>query len=162
MHILEQFDLMFGDKEMALEDVAQILDEGFETLQFSSVPPTLDEVTVSTVEFARFDNKKAIFIIGVNDGVYPMRMDAGGLLSDDEREAFEKTDVELAPGVKSRLLQESFLFYRAISSPTHYLYITYASADEESKGKLPSLYVNRLHKMFEIVEDRRREPAVVH
>ena len=154
VHILEQFDLMFGDKIMPLEEVAQILDEGFETLQFSSVPPTLDEVTVSTVEFARFDNKKAIFVIGVNDGVYPMRMDAGGLLSDDEREAFEKIDVELAPGIKSRLLQESFLFYRAISSSTQYLYITYANADEESKGKLPSLYINRLHKMFEVVENQ--------
>ena len=150
VHILEQFDLMFGDKEIALEDAAQILDEGFESLQFSSVPPTIDEVTVSTLEFARFDNKKAIFIIGVNDGVYPMRMDAGGLLSDEERETFEKADVELAPGIKSRLLQESFLFYRAISSPTDYLYVTYSSADEESKGKLPSIYVNRLHKMFEI------------
>lgn len=154
IHILEQFDLMFGDKVMPLEEVAQILDEGFETLEFASVPPTLDEVTVSTVEFARFDNKKAIFVIGVNDGVYPMRMEAGGLLSDDEREAFEKIDVELAPGIKSRLLQESFLFYRAISSSTQYLYITYANADEESKSKLPSLYINRLHSMFEMTENR--------
>jgi ATP-dependent helicase/nuclease subunit B len=156
VHILEQFDLMFGDKEMALEDAAQILDEGFESLQFSSVPPSIDEVTVSTLEFARFDNKKAIFIIGVNDGVYPMRMDAGGLLSDEERETFEKADVELAPGIKSRLLQESFLFYRAISFPTDYLYVTYASADEESKGKLPSIYVNRLHKMFEQLDENNK------
>lgn len=163
VHVLEQFDLMFGDKEIALEDAAQILDEGFESLQFSSVPPTLDEVTVSTVEFARFDNKKAIFIMGVNDGVYPMRMDSGGLLSDDERETFEKAEVELAPGVKSRLLQESFLFYRAISSPTDYLYVTYSSADEESKGKLPSLYINRLHKMFEVVNEQgERERTLIH
>lgn len=158
VHILEQFDFMFGDKEMILEDAAQILDEGFESLQFSSVPPTLDEVTVSTLEFARFGNKKAIFIIGVNDGVYPMRMDEGGLLSDAEREVFEKADIELAPGIKSRLLQESFLFYRAIASPTDYLYITYASADEESKGKLPSIYINRLHKMFEVKSDEKTEP----
>ena len=40
-----------------------------------------------------------------------------------------------------------------------YLYITYASADEESKGKLPSLYVNRLHKMFEIVENAGTKEA---
>ncbi|MER1955737.1 MAG: helicase-exonuclease AddAB subunit AddB [Solibacillus sp.] len=159
VHILEQFDLMFGDKEIDLEEAAQILDEGFESLQFSSVPPTLDEVTVSTLEFARFDNKKAIFIIGVNDGAYPMRMDSGGLLSDDERDVFEQADFELAPGIKSRLLQESFLFYRAITSPTDYLFITYASADEESKGKLPSIYVNRLHKMFEVKQDGKDEPV---
>lgn len=148
--VLEQFDLMFGDKELTLEEAAQILEEGFEGLQFASVPPLIDEVTVSTVEFSRFDNMKVIFIIGVNDGVYPMRMDAGGLLSDEDRAKFEDTDFELAPSTKSKLLQESFLFYRAISSPTDRLYITYASADEESKGKLPSLYINRLHKLFDV------------
>lgn len=163
VHILEQFDLMFGNKEMTVEDAAQILDEGFETLQFSSVPPTLDEVTVSTLEFARFDNMQAIFIIGVNDGVYPMRMDAGGLLSDDERATFEKSDFELAPGIKSRLLQESFLFYRAISSPTDNLFITFSSADEESKGKLPSLYINRLHKLFEVeTADGEKQKTLPH
>ncbi len=163
VHILEQFDLMFGNKEITVEDAAQILDEGFETLQFSSVPPTLDEVTVSTLEFARFDNMQAIFIIGVNDGVYPMRMDAGGLLSDDERATFEKSDFELAPGIKSRLLQESFLFYRAISSPTDNLFITFSSADEESKGKLPSLYINRLHKLFEVeTADGEKQKTLPH
>lgn len=162
VNVLEQFDLMFGDKEMTLEDAAQILEEGFEALQFASVPPSLDEVTVSTIEFSRFDNMKVIFIIGVNDGVYPMRMDSGGLLSDAERASFDSTEFELAPGVKSRLLQESFLFYRAISSPTDRLYITYASADEESKGKLPSLYINRLQKLFDIGTEEKSQRTLKH
>lgn len=152
--VLEQFDFMFGDKKMTINELAQILEEGFESLQFASVPPLIDEVTVSTIEFSRFDNMKVIFIIGVNDGVYPMRVDAGGLLSDEDRALIEETEFELAPSTKSKLLQESFLFYRAISSPTHRLYVTFTSADEESKGKLPSLYINRLHKLFEVNEAR--------
>lgn len=150
VHVLEQFDVMFGDKALTVEESAQILEEGFEGLKFASVPPLIDEVTVSTIEFSRFDNMRAIFIIGVNDGVYPLRMDAGGLLSDEDRAKFEETDFELAPSTKSKLLQESFLFYRAIASPTERLYITFANADEESKAKLPSLYINRLHKLFEV------------
>lgn len=153
MNVLEQFDLMFGDKEISKEEAASILEEGYEALQFTSIPPSIDEVTVSTVEYSRFENMKAIFVIGVNDGVYPMRMDAGGLLSDDERESFKTADFELAPSLKSRLMQESFLFYRAISSPSERLYITFANADEEGKGKLPSIYINRLHKLFEIERD---------
>lgn len=150
VNVLEQFVLMFGDHEITLEEAAQILDEGFESLQFSNIPPSIDEVTVSTVEFSRFDNMKVVFIIGVNDGVYPMRMDDEGIISDTERESFEAIDYELSPSSKSRLLQESFLMYRALSSPTYRLYVTYPSADEESKGLLPSLYINRLHKLFEV------------
>lgn len=150
INVLDQFVLMFGDQEISLDEVIQVLDEGFDSLQFAGIPPSIDEVTVATVEYSRFDNMKVVFIIGVNDGVYPMRIDKEGLISDAEREYFDAIEYELAPNSKSKLLQESFLMYRAISSPTHRLYITYPSADEESKGLLPSLYINRMHKLFEV------------
>lgn len=150
VNVLEQFVILFGDEAMSIEEMRKLLDEGYGMLQFSGVPPTFDEVTVSTLDFARFDNKKVIFIIGVNDGVYPMRIDKEGLISDAEREMIGQTDFEVAPNSKSKLLQEAFLMYRGMASPTERLYITYASADEEGKGLLPSTYVQRLHKMFEI------------
>lgn len=150
INVLDQFALLFGDQKLTLEEAAQILDEGFDTLHFSKIPPSVDEVTVSTVEFSRFDNKKTVFVIGVNDGVYPMRMDYEGLITDVERGWFAGADTELSPTSKHRLLQEAFLIYRAFSSPTNRLYVTFASSDEESKALLPSLYVNRLHKLFEV------------
>lgn len=150
INVLDQFVIMFGDQKMTVEEAAKILDEGYDTLQFSSIPPAVDEVTVATVEYSRFDNMKVVFVIGVNDGVYPMRMDYEGLITDVEREWFSAVDTELSPTSKHRLLQEAFLIYRAFSSPTERLYVTFASADEESKSLLPSLYINRLHKLFEI------------
>ncbi|WP_431029218.1 helicase-exonuclease AddAB subunit AddB [Lysinibacillus sp. LZ02] len=150
VNVLDQFALMFGDQQIALEDAMQVLEEGFDALEFSNIPPSLDEVTVATVEFSRFDNMKVVFVIGVNDGVYPMRIDKEGLISDAEREYFDAIDYELAPNSRSKLLQEAFLIYRAMSSPTDRLYLTFPSADEESKGLLPSLYINRLHKLFEV------------
>lgn len=154
VNVLEQFVILFGDDEMSLEEMRKLLDEGYGMLQFSGVPPTFDEVTVSTLDFARFDNKKVIFIIGVNDGVYPMRIDKEGLISDAERELIGQTDFEVAPNSKSKLLQEAFLMYRGMASPKERLYITFASADEEGKGLLPSTYVQRLHKMFEVDGER--------
>lgn len=150
VNVLEQFVLMFGEQPISLEDAAKILDEGYDSLQFSNIPPAIDEVTISTVEYSRFDNMKAIFIIGVNDGVFPIRIDNEGLLSDAERECFEEINYELSPSSKSKLLQEAFLIYRAMTSPTTRLTITYPTADEESKALLPSLYINRLHKLFTV------------
>lgn len=150
INVLDQFVIMFGDQKLTVEEAAQILDEGYDTLKFSKIPPSVDELTVATVEYSRFDNKKVVFVIGVNDGVYPMRMDYEGLITDVERGWFTDIDTELSPTSKHRLLQEAFLIYRAFSSPTDRLYVTYASADEESKALLPSLYINRLHKLFEV------------
>ena len=149
VNVLDQFVLMFGDQKIPLEEALQLLEEGFDSLKFSGIPPSIDEVTVSTLEASRFDNRKVIFVIGVNDGVYPQRIDREGLLSDAEREHFDAVHYELAPNSKSKLFYESFLIYRAISSPTERLYLTFASADEEGKGLLPSLYINRMDKLFE-------------
>ena len=38
--VLDQFVLMFGEKEMSLEEASKILDEGFDQLAFSRIPPT--------------------------------------------------------------------------------------------------------------------------
>ncbi|MER1998978.1 MAG: helicase-exonuclease AddAB subunit AddB, partial [Lysinibacillus sp.] len=148
LQILDQFVLMFGDEEVSLEEMIALLDEGYGSLQFSSIPPAYDEVTISTVDYARFGNKKIVFIIGVNDGVYPMRIDKEGLISDAERAFFEQIGVEIAPDSRSKLLQEQYIMYRALTSPTDALYVTYATADEEGKALLPSIYVQKLLKMF--------------
>ncbi|HWL22658.1 MAG TPA: helicase-exonuclease AddAB subunit AddB [Ureibacillus sp.] len=154
VNVLDQFVIMFGDQNMTVEEAAKILDEGYDTLEFSSIPPAVDEVKVGTVEYSRYDNMRVVFVIGVNDGVYPMRMDYEGLINDAERGWFAAVDTEFSPTSKHRLLQEAFLIYRAFSSPTDRLYVTFSSADEESKSLLPSLYINRLHKLFEVNGER--------
>ncbi len=143
INVLDQFVYMFGEQEMSVEEAAKILDEGFDTLEFSRIPPTLDEVMVATVDLARLSNIKVAFVLGMNDGVYPTRMEYEGLLSDTEREWFSQIGYELAPTSSNRLLQENFLFYRAASTPSNKLYLTYPTADEEGKALLSSLYIKK-------------------
>ena len=73
---------MFGDKEMNPRDAARILDEGFDSLEFARIPPSLDQVTVSTIEISSLMDIDAVFVLGVNDGVLPKRIDNEGILSD--------------------------------------------------------------------------------
>ncbi|GLC87763.1 helicase-exonuclease AddAB subunit AddB [Lysinibacillus piscis] len=146
--VLDQFVTMFGAQEMTVEEAAKILDEGLDTLEFSRIPPTLDEVMVATVDLARLSDVKATFIIGMNDGVYPTRIDYEGLLSDNEREWFTQIGYELAPTSTNRLLREDFLLYSAITTPTTHLYMTYPTADEEGKALLASLYIKKMTTML--------------
>ncbi|MEK5230835.1 helicase-exonuclease AddAB subunit AddB [Lysinibacillus sp. FSL K6-0232] len=142
--VLDQFVYMFGEQEMSVQEAAKILDEGFDTLEFSRIPPTLDEVMVATVDLARLSNIKIAFVVGMNDGVYPTRMEYEGLLSDTEREWFSQIGYELAPTSTNRLLQENFLFYRAVTTPSDKLYMTYPTADEEGKALLASIYIKKI------------------
>ena len=78
--VLDQFVLMFGDKDIKPKDAARILDEGFDSLEFTRIPPSLDQVTVSSIEVSSLMDTDAVFVLGVNDGVLPQRIDNEGIL----------------------------------------------------------------------------------
>ena len=147
VNVLDQFVLMFGEKEMTVDEAAKILDEGYDQLTFSRIPPTIDQIIVANVDIARLSNMKAVFVVGVNDSVFPKRMDHEGLLSDTEREWFSRINFELAPTSKMRLLDENYLTYKAFSTASTYLFVSYPIADSEGKALLPSMYIKKLQQM---------------
>ena len=150
--VLDQFVLMFGDEKLTPKESFRLLEEGFDTLEFSRIPPSLDQVTVATVDLSRLSNIRAAFVIGVNDGVFPKRIDQQGLLSDTEREWFMQIGFELAPTSKMRLMDETYMAYRAVTTASDKLFISYAVADEEGKALLPSTYIKRLQKLMPNIE----------
>ncbi|MGI2327448.1 helicase-exonuclease AddAB subunit AddB [Planococcus sp. YIM B11945] len=151
--VLDQFVLMFGDKELDLATAVKILDEGFETLEFSRIPTSLDQITVSKIDLARLMGIKSVFVIGANDGVLPKRIEQEGLLTDTDREWFARIGIELAPTSKTRLMDETYMVYRAFTSASDLLTVSYPIADEEGKALLPSLYIPKLLDMFGIEAD---------
>ena len=155
--VLDQFVLMFGDKEVELSAAVKILDEGFETLEFSRIPPSLDQVTVSKIDLARLMDIKSVFVIGANDGVLPRRIEQEGLLTDSDREWFAQIGFELAPTSRMRLMDETYMVYRAFTSASDLLTVSYPIADEEGKALLPSLYIQKLKDMLGI----ETVPAVI-
>lgn len=158
IHLLDQFVLMFGEKGMTLTEARKVLEEGFDSLEFTRIPPALDQVTVATIDLAKLMNTDVIFVMGVSEGVLPQRIDHEGILSDTEREIFTQIGYELAPTSKMRLMEETFMAYRAFTSAQEKLFISYAVADEEGKGLIPSLYIQRLQQ---IVRNCEVVPAVL-
>ena len=148
INVLDQFVLMFGDKKMDPTEAAKILDEGFDSLEFTRIPPSLDQVTVSTIELSRLMDIDAVFVLGVNDGVLPQRIDNEGILSDADREWFTEIGFELAPTSKMKLMDETFMAYRAFTAPRERLYVSYPVADEEGKALIPSLYISRIQQLL--------------
>lgn len=152
--VLDQFVMMFGNEELTPEASLRLLEEGFDTLEFSRIPPALDQVTVATVDLSRLSKVRAAFVIGVNDGVFPKRMEQEGLLSDTEREWFTQIGFELAPTSKMRLMDEFYMAYRAFTTASEKLIVSYSVSDEEGKALLPSLYIKRLHQLLPNVEKK--------
>ncbi|MFD1926918.1 helicase-exonuclease AddAB subunit AddB [Sporosarcina siberiensis] len=148
INVLDQFVLMFGEKDMDPVEAARILDEGLDSLEFTRIPPSLDQVTVSTIEISSLMDIDVVFVLGVSDGVLPQRIDNEGILSDVDREWFSTIGFELAPTSKMKLMDETFMAYRAFTAPREQLYISYPMADEEGKTLIPSMYIARIQQLL--------------
>ncbi|WP_378955665.1 helicase-exonuclease AddAB subunit AddB [Pelosinus sp. sgz500959] len=145
--LFEQLVEVCGEQEMALKDYRDMIHEGLEGLTLSLIPPGLDYVTVSSMDQTSLENIPGIYVLGVNDGVLPMRGRGEGLLTDAERGQMIQFGLELAPGSQADSFAERFLVYTGLTRAKEYLWLSYPLADEEGKGLSPSLLIKRLREL---------------
>ncbi|WP_167958677.1 helicase-exonuclease AddAB subunit AddB [Anaerosporobacter faecicola] len=149
--ILELFDKMvelLGEETMSLEEYSKLLDTGFEEIKVGIIPPSIDQIVVGDIERTRLKDIKALFFLGVNDGIIPKSADGGGLISDMERELLLKHEVELAPTKRQKTFTEQFYLYLNLTKPTKHLYITYSKVGMDGKAKKASYLIGKMKQIF--------------
>ncbi len=161
IQMLDQMVELLGDHPLSMNLFTKMVESGLESLRFSLVPPSIDQVIVANFDLSRLSDIKHSFVIGVNDGVIPAKIKDEGFVSEEERELLANYGMELAPTSMERLLGEHFLVYSSFLCPSHQLYISYALADEEGKTLLPSSYIKRIKEMFPDLREKLlfNEPA---
>lgn len=148
MELLDQTAEVMGETKITLEEFVQILQIGFAEQKMGLIPPTNDQVLVGSVERLRSHAVCALYIVGVNDGVFPSVSNDEGILSDLERDILKSKDVELAKNTKDAAFEEQFLVYTTLAIPSKYLRISYPMADYEGKSLRPSTIISRLKSIF--------------
>lgn len=153
MDLLSQLVEVLGEEEVKLEEFIKIMRIGINEYDVGVIPASLDEVLVGDIERVKSHEVSAIFIIGVNDGVFPKISDEEGILSDKDRENLKTLGIELAGDTKSQAFEEQFLIYRALTIGGKYLRISYPIADFEGKSMRPSIIISRMKKIFPKIKE---------
>ncbi|PAV29248.1 helicase-exonuclease AddAB subunit AddB [Virgibacillus profundi] len=154
--VIQLFDEMVemaGDDKMTLTTFRSALDAGFETLKFAHVPPSMDHVIVGTIDRSRISGIKSAFLLGVNEGVWPMKPPAEGMINEQERELLAGHGLQLAESSKRQLLDDWFYMYIAFTAAKDRLWISYPLSDEEGKAKMPSQMIKRIEDLFPVCCD---------
>ena len=148
MDSLDQLVAVLEDKSIGVETFSKYLMVAFTEYKMGLIPPSLDQVMVGSIERTRSHEVKVLFIIGVNDGVFPTSDFQEGLLSDDERNKLLEKGLELAENTKVKAFEEQFLIYKTLTTPSMYLRLSYSLGDLEGKSMRPSIIISRLKKLF--------------
>ena len=146
--ILDQMVELMGDEKISLDKFMKVISLGFDEYELGLVPPSMDQVLVSSIDRMKNANTKYLYLIGTTDGIFPLISKESGLLSDKDRETLGEKGVEVDIDSKTKTYEEQFLVYKALTYTSENLIISYPISDHEGKTLRPSIIVSRLKKIF--------------
>lgn len=153
MEVFDQIVEVMGDEGLSLERFSQVLTIGFGEYKMGLIPAALDQVLVGSVERSKSHEVSALYVIGVNDGIFPSSVMDEGILSDRDRENLRKKGMEMAQDTRSKTFEEEFIVYNTLTTPGKYLRISYPIADHEGKSMRPSPIVFQVRKLFPNIKE---------
>lgn len=153
MEVFDQTVEVMGDENIGIERFSNILAIGLSEYKIGVIPASIDQILVGSIEHSKNNGAKALFILGANDGVFPKAAIEEGILTDKDRAVLKNNGVELASDTKTQAFDEQFLVYRALTSASEYLRLSWSIADQEGKTLRPSMIISRLRKIFPQIQE---------
>ncbi|WP_152654874.1 helicase-exonuclease AddAB subunit AddB [Oceanobacillus sp. CFH 90083] len=150
IQLMDEMVEIAGDEELDMTTFNASINAGFEALEFSHVPPTMDHVLVGTIDRSRMSGVRCAFLVGVNEGIWPMKPGIDGMIDDEERDLLEQNGLKLADNGKRQLLDDWFYIYLSLTVAADKLMISYPISDEEGKAKIPSQVISRVKDLFPV------------
>lgn len=130
------------------EEYTEILTDIFASAEIAKPPQVLDAVTVGDVSRSRFVKVRAVFICGVNQGIFPRPSTVSGNFTGNETEQLALSGITIGGDRVSRSSAEVFKLYRCTNLPEEKLFITYPLLNNKFSELLPSPYIEKIRNDF--------------
>ncbi|MBR5407069.1 MAG: PD-(D/E)XK nuclease family protein [Lachnospiraceae bacterium] len=148
--LLDKMVRLLPGEIISLKEYRELLDAGFAEIRTGVIPDTDDHVQVGDITRTRLTDVKALFFMGVNDGIVPSSAGRGGMLTDMDREFITGSNegIELAPTSRMQGFIQHLYLYMLTTKPSGHLYISYAGLTEDGDSVSPSYFVDTVKRMF--------------
>jgi ATP-dependent helicase/nuclease subunit B len=145
---LDSLQLAFARERMNLARWLEVVEAGLTSLTVGLIPPSLDQVLIGAVDRSRNPDLRAVFLVGVNEGLFPKAAREPRLLNDRDRETLAEAGVNLAGTGDWNLGAEQFYGYIACTRARSALTITYSEAGPDGEPLNPSLFISQIKRLF--------------
>jgi len=154
MDLLNQTVEAMGDETFGLERFSKIFKTGLGEYKIGLIPLSLDQVLVGSIDRSKWHKVKALYLIGVNDGIFPAPGIEEGILSDQERNTLRNIGIELAEDTRTQAFNEQYLIYRSMTIAEKYLRISWPIADNDGRALRPSMIISRIRNIFPEISEK--------
>ena len=147
MTVLSLLAETIGDRIISPKRYLELFRIMIASSDIGDIPGGLDEITVGDAERIRVSAKKALFIVGANEGVFPAMGKESFVLTDNERRLFKNQGVEIGTDSIDSMRKERLRVYTTVSIPSEYLYILYSAGSITGEEKSPSEIVHMARRI---------------
>ncbi len=135
-----------GEMHTDSSSYLKLLSASLEMSDIGKIPSGIDEVIIGEAPSLRVSGVKHVYVLGLNEGVFPAPIHEDIILGDRDRRDLESAGIELSPESSERSRDEMFYFYLAGSLAENELILTY------NNQRNISTFVSSVYSLFEKVE----------
>ncbi len=144
---LDELCTVMPDMSTDSAEYCELLKIIFDETDIGRIPNSVDEVVSGDASLLRASGKH-VYILGANEGIFPLAPSDDGIFLSAEREQLAALGVDLAGGCDSQAADERFFFYRALTSASDSVTVIWSSSDLSGHSMKPSFGVTRLRALF--------------
>lgn len=150
--LLDKTVAVIGDYAIEPKRFSELLYVNFSNTEVASIPRGLDEVDVACADRSLVSGKRAVFVIGANEGEFPRTPVEAGVFTDAERCVLKSMSLPLSDSVGELFSTERYYAYTALTSASEKLYISYYTADLVGEKRAPSDIVTELKTALTLLQ----------
>lgn len=154
LNVFDEMVLIFENEKITVDKFNEILKIGLRNSGLGKIPGMQDQVIMGDVDRSRSRKVKAVFIIGLNDGVFPSINTNEGFLDDQDRSVLKQDGIELAKGSLENLYDDNFNIYKAFTTAEEKLFLSYSSSDVDGKSLRASSLILKIKKIFPKLQEQ--------
>ena len=141
IRILDSLVRCFGEASISKDEFTEALNLAVSLSNIGVIPQMLDEVSFGSADRIRPSRPKIAFILGANQGVFPMNTQNNGLLNLSERKDLIEFGINIADNSVYSSIDEEYLVYCNLCCSSEKLYVTYALQTISGESLEPSAFV---------------------
>lgn len=154
INVFDEIVLIFQNEKMPFEKYTEFLKIGLKNSGIGKIPATQDQVIIGDIDRSRSHKVKSIFLIGLNDGMFPSINKDEGFFNNTDREKLKENNIELAKSTIEQIYDDNFNTYKAFTTAEENIYLSYSSLDSEGKSLRPSIYISKIKKIFPNIKEQ--------
>lgn len=109
-----------------------------------SLPGGLDMITIGDADRIRVSDKKVLFVVGANEGIFPASSNQSFVLTENERRILKNLGLELNDDSIDKMRKERLRVYSTLSIPRDRLFVSYSLGSIKGESMAPSEIVTMI------------------